>query len=160
MGKRGPAKTPTNLAVVRGERADRLNTNEPQPAAVEPTPPGWLSDDALDVWARYAPDLTAKKVLTAWDVEGFAAFCDAVVRRARASAHLEDEGEVVEVPVFARNGDLAGHRLERNQWSYAFKDADSQVQKWGGRFGLTPSERADISIAQEAANAGADLLTG
>jgi len=31
MGKRGPRPAPTGLRLVKGERASRLNTDEPQP---------------------------------------------------------------------------------------------------------------------------------
>lgn len=161
MGKRGPQPDPTPLKIVKGERADRINDAEPQPTDGDVAPPAWLSSEAKKVWGRYAPDLERKGVLTAWDVEAFAGFCDAVVRRSIAAKRIAEEGEVVEVPVFSRKGDLVGHRLERNQWSYALKDADAQIQKWGARFGLTPSERSQIVIRHEgSADDGEDLLTG
>lgn len=161
MGKRGPAKTPTELAVVKGERKDRLNRNEPQPSATDVDPPGWLSADARAVWARLAPDLQAKGVLTAWDVDAFASFCDAAARRATAAQELEEQGAVIDLPVFNKNGELTGHRVGRNPWALELKDADAQLHRWGARFGLTPSDRTSLSVGEERRGGSTeDLLTG
>ena len=161
MGKRGPAPAPTKLRLLHGEQKknpDRINRHEPQPGSAKVRPPAWLSGNARKVWRRLAPSLEANKVLTAWDVEAFAGFCDAVVRRAEAAENLEIEGEVVDLPVFNKNGELTGHRRGRNPWAYALKDADAQVQRWGARFGLTPSDRSQIKLPTGGAT-GDDLLS-
>jgi P27 family predicted phage terminase small subunit len=158
MGKRGPAPKPTALRVLHGERQSKRR-QEPIPAQAEVRPPAWLSRKAKAVWRRLAPDLEARGVLTCWDVEAFAGYVDAVVRRSEAARHLEHEGEVTEQPVFDRNGCLTGHRLARSPWSYVFKDADQQVQRWGARFGLTPSERGQIKLPNPGNDEDDDLLT-
>lgn len=149
MGKRGPAPKPTNLRVLDGDRKDRINTSEPVPADVDVAPPDWLSEDARAVWERLAGDLRRKGVLTGWDVEAYAIYCDAVVRRARAARHLEAEGEVIETPVFNKNGEQTGSRTAKNPWALVLQEADSQAQRWSARFGLTPSDRAALSIGGE-----------
>lgn len=159
MGKRGPAKTPTNLAVVRGVRKDRVNTSEPKPST-SVTAPEWLSADAVQVWDALAPDLVRKSVLTAWDVEAFACWCDAVVRRRTAARTLRSQGEVIEMPVFNKNGDETGCRMGKNPWTLVLNEADAQVQKYGARFGLTPSDRADLHIGEAGHEPGEDLLSG
>ncbi|MGN9912649.1 hypothetical protein ACTMTJ_34445 [Phytohabitans sp. LJ34] len=53
-------------------------------------------------------------MLTAWDVEAFAVTCDEAARRRRAAAAVAKEGEVVELEVFGKNGELTGHRKTRN----------------------------------------------
>jgi P27 family predicted phage terminase small subunit len=160
MGKRGPAKTPTQVAILHGYRKDRINHTEPKPAAIEVKPPSWLDTSSRTVWKNLAPDLIAKGVLTAWDVEAFANWCDAVTRRRRAARALRDEGEVVEAPVFNKNGEQTGVRHVRNQWLLVLRDADAQVQRYGARFGLTPSDRADLAIGEADRDPDADLLTG
>lgn len=160
MGKRGPAKTPTKLALVKGERSDRVNEAEPEPDG-EVAAPAWLSGDASQVWDTYAPDLISKQVLTAWDVEAFANWCDAVVRRRRAAQHLDDEGEVVDLPVFNKNGDHTGDRKGKNPWQLVWNEADAQIQRYGARFGMTPSDRASISVGEERkGGSNEDFLTG
>jgi P27 family predicted phage terminase small subunit len=160
VGRRGPAKTPTNLAVVRGERKDRINTNEPRPAELEVSPPEWLGDEARGVWSRLAGDLKAKGVLTAWDTEAFASWCDAVVRRRGAVEHLQLQGEVIELPVYNKNGELTGSRMAKNPWTFVLNEADAQMQKYAARFGLTPSDRASLSIGGDRRGTDDDLLTG
>ncbi|MFE9337754.1 phage terminase small subunit P27 family [Streptomyces sp. NPDC007063] len=160
MGKRGPAKKPTNLAVLHGDRKDRVNTTEPKPSVLDVSPPDWLDDAAHSVWERIAPDLETKGVLTAWDTEAFACWCDAVVRRRRAAEHLRREGEVTEQPVFNKNGEETGRRVAKNPWTLVLNEADAQVQRYGARFGLTPSDRADLHIGEAGSDPDADLLTG
>ena len=158
MGKRGPAPKPTGLRVLHGDRKDRINTDEPQPDAAEVRPPTWLSDDAREVWEAFADDLEAKRVLTAWDTEAFAAWCDAVVRRRDAADHIAEEGAVVEMPVFNKNGDLTGTRRGKNPWLLALDAADAQVRAYGARFGLTPSDRAQLKIPNQSEGLGAERL--
>lgn len=160
MGRRGPAKTPTSLAVVRGERKDRINTNEPKPAVLEVVPPEWLGDEAREVWSLLAPDLKTKGVLTAWDTEAFASWCDSVIRRRTAAEHLRLQGEVIELPVYNKNGEPTGTRMAKNPWTFVLNEADAQMQKYAARFGLTPSDRAGLSIGKGSADADDDLLTG
>lgn len=158
MGKRGPAGKPTALRVLHGDRKDRINTDEPKPDAGDVVPPLWLTDAAVEVWEHYAPDLEAKKVLTPWDAEAFACWCDAVVRRRRAAEALEDEGEVIEAPVYNKNGDVTGHRKVKNPWCLVLGEADGQVQRYGARFGLTPSDRAGLKIGDGGEGAGPERL--
>lgn len=55
MGKRGPAPKPTALRVLHGDRKDRINDAEPQPAEGEVTAPEELSDDARAIWDQLPP---------------------------------------------------------------------------------------------------------
>lgn len=160
MGKRGPAGKPTELRILHGDRADRINTNEPKPDALEVAPPEWLAGEALEVWHHLAADLKAKKVLTAWDVEAYATWCDAVARRRTAVRKLREQGEVIELPVFNKNGEHTGDRVGKNPWTLVLNEADAQVQKYGARFGLTPSDRAALTIGDGDRDDDADLLTG
>lgn len=160
MGKRGPAKTPTQVAILHGYRKDRINHSEPRPATIEVRPPAWLDTSSRTVWKHLAPDLITKGVLTTWDTEAFACWCDAVTRRRRAAKALREEGEVVELPVFDKNGEQTGARLGRNPWLLVLNQADAQVQRHGARFGLTPSDRADLAIGEADRDPDADLLTG
>lgn len=160
MGKRGPHPAPTALKVVRGTREDRVNTGEPVPDRAVVEPPGWLAGVALTIWEHYAPDLTRQGVLTAWDVEAFGACCDAAARRRKAVAAIADEGEVIDLPVFNKNGEETGTRRGRNPWLIVLNQADAQLRSWVGRFGLSPSDRAQISGGDRRRDPHEDLLTG
>ena len=159
MGKRGKPPAPTALKLVRGDRRSRVNRNEPIPPPADPAAPSWLTADALVVWKRLAPSLERSGVLTVWDVDVFAGFCTAVALRGEAERHIQEEGAVVEAPVFNKNGDITGHRLQRNQWLLVAKQAFDEVSRSGARFGLTPSDRAQINLGTNT-EAEDDLLTG
>lgn len=148
MGKRGPAKTPTNLAVVRGEtRPSRVNHNEPTPPTTLPEPPEYLDLDALGVWRRLAPSLHTRGVLTAWDVDAFAAFCTAVVMHRRAVELVNREGAVI------RNGSVRA----KHPGMQVIRDQAAMMVTLGGRFGLTPADRANIRLDDEEAGDGGIL---
>lgn len=163
MGRGGqgrPAK-PTRLKVLEGDRKDRVNTTEPIPFDVEVVPPAWLvaldheaevgTETALDVWHRLAPDLIRTKVLTAWDVEAFAVFCDAVVNHRRAAEQVSREGVTGEG---ARGG------IVKHPAVTATKDYAEIMVRYGARFGLTPTDRASLSLGQEHKDPTEDLLSG
>ena len=162
MGRGGqgrPAK-PTPLKVLHGDRKDRLNQTEPVPDEGAIEPPGWLveldrqaeagTETALDVWHRLAPDLIRKRVLTSWDVEAFAVYCDAVVGHRRAAAQVAEQGLTVQ-----------GVRgVVKNPTLTALKDYAEIVSRYGARFGLTPSDRASLSVGGEQRDPKDDLLSG
>ncbi len=163
MGRRGPRPAPTALKLVQGTRDDRVNTDEPVPeATAEPMrPPTWLdgNDVATQIWAEYAPDLQRQGVLTAWDVEAFAICCETAARRRRAVARIKAEGEIVTVPVFDRNGKPTGVREVRSPWLTVLAQADRQLLSWAARFGLTPSDRAQLGGGSKQRDPYEDLLT-
>lgn len=161
VGKRGPAPAPTSLKVVRGTRESRINRDEPQPSSSDVVAPAWLTvadgeteqghESALDVWRRMAPDLTSRGVLTAWDVEAFAVYCDAVVHFRQASLEVTRTGMTIE----GARGSV------KNPAVTAAKDYADLMQRYGARFGLTPSDRASLSVkGDEDAGKGAERLLG
>lgn len=154
-GKGRPSK-PTSLKLVDGTRKDRVNDAEPIPTEADIEPPGWLDPAALDVWEQYAPDLIATKVLTLWDVHAFAEWCDAASTVAFAAERLAVEGHVVEQDVFDRNGKPTGTRVVTNPWFYIQTRALEITAKRAARFGLTPAERAGISVDRGGPAAGED----
>lgn len=160
VGARGPAKRPTKIAILHGERKDRLNANEPKPDLGEVVPPEWLGAPAVEVWNELAADLKRKGVLTPWDVEAYGRYCDVVVRWRKASAELAEHGEVVEQTVFGKNGEPTGTRLAKSPWTMVLREADSQLQRYAARFGLTPSDRANLSLGEGSQDEDDDLLTG
>lgn len=146
MGARGPKPKPTNLRVLHGDKKSRINKNEPIPSDAEVRIPGHLSDGATAVWDRLAPELVERGVLTTWDVDEFAAFCDAADRTERSRRTLDAQGEVTEQAVFDRNGKQTGYRVAQNPWFQIWKTSNELMQKFGARFGLSPSERSQIKV--------------
>lgn len=138
----GRPRKPTALKVLHGDRADRMPGGEPQPAAGDPAPPFVLTKAAREVWDRLAPDLHAKGVLTSWDVDAFAEFCEAVtiLRSKRRSARRRAQpGE---------SSPMAEYRA-----------AMQVVTTLGSRFGLTPADRAKLSVPASEDDSSDDLLS-
>lgn len=131
-----PAK-PTNLKVLHGDRPDRINRAEPVPGQGDVVAPKWLDGDGLAVWNELAPDLIRQGVLTAWDVEAFAMACDQVRLYRQAKARVKRDG----VMIAGTRGVLIRHPMLQVQ-----RDAAATFAQLASRFGLTPSDRAKLSI--------------
>lgn len=150
MGKRGPAKTPTALAVARGEtRPSRVNHDAPDPPSDRAEPPEYLDLDALGVWHRLAPSLEARGILTAWDADVFAAYCTAVVHHRRAVKAVNSTNVMLG----------RGATLHKHPALQVVRDQAALIVTLGGRFGLTPSDRSQIRLeAPAGSDDGYDLL--
>ena len=138
----GRPPKPTHLKVLHGDRADRINTSEPVPDKAPIEPPFKLTKQAQDVWDRLAPDRIKKGVLTPWDVDAFAEFCEAVVilRGKRRGAKARPE---------------PGAPSPMSE----YKTAVSIVSTFGSRFGWTPSDRAKLTMPEaESRGKGAERL--
>lgn len=142
MGKRGPAKTPTELKVLRGTAAaDQLAEQVTAPDGDVPEPPEYLDLDAIGIWRRLAPTLHARGVLTAWDVDAFAAYCTAVVHHRRAVTLVNADGIITGT----------GRARAKHPALQVVRDQAAVMVQLGGRFGLTPADRANIAVAPEEA---------
>lgn len=149
MGSRGPAPKPTALRLLHGDQKSRINTEEPVPAAAGcPEPPEWLTEEAAAMWRRLAPDLHAKRVLTLWDVDAFAVVVSAYTTWKVAQQVVDAEG--ILVPGERGQVKHPAAQIARDQWG-VFSQA-------AGRFGLTPSDRAQLRTGG-GRDPGDDLLT-
>lgn len=129
-----PAK-PTHLKLLHGDdkkNPDRINDTEPVPNEGEIIPPFQLSVAGREIWDRLAPDRIAKGVLTSWDTDAFAEFCEALVilRSKRRAANRKAE---------------AGAPSPMTE----YKGAISVVATLGGRFGWTPSDRTKLVVGED-----------
>jgi P27 family predicted phage terminase small subunit len=88
------------------------------------------------VWRRLAPDLHRRGVLTAWDVDLFAFFCDLVVQTWRAREFLT-EGLLMK----GRRDGVITHPAWR-----IYRDCIIELRALAREFGLTPSARSMIRI--------------
>lgn len=160
-GGQGRPSKPTALKVLHGDKPSRINTNEPIPDQGDIRPPEWLvmldaessagTETALAVWHRMAPDLIAKGVLTAWDVEGLAVYCDAVIKHRQASIEVARNGMTIQ----------GSQGTTKNPAVTAMKDCAELMNRYGAKFGLTPSDRAALSLkGDDDGSKGAGRLLG
>lgn len=105
--------------------------------------------EAREIWDRLTPDLIAKRVLTAWDLDQMVVFCDAV-----ATYH---ECKVLMGREYTGRG--AGGGVIKSPYWQIMRDCQSMMAQIGSRYGLTPSDRASLTIdAGEGPSAGAERL--
>lgn len=162
MGRRGPPRAPSSVTELRGgHNSVNKNYARPSPGGVVPSVP--LSGEAEREWDRLVPDLVNRGVATHWDVEALTEMCETAARLREAREHLQEEGQVLQVPRVDRNGNVLFMQHQKNPWHAVWKDLSMQYMRLAGRFGLTPSDRAALDV--KAANAdskskGEDLLTG
>lgn len=148
MGKRGPAPRPSHLRALEGAREDSLNRDEPLPTELAViVPPVVLSVDAQAVWDRLAPDLIVKRVLTAWDVDAFSAYCRAVALFNGAASEVDRDGAATDRPY---RGSVASPAFR------AMVAAEKMMSSIGQRFGLTPGDRAQLKVDHGGSRSGAE----
>lgn len=150
--KGGRPRKPTNLHLLHGEsRPSRVNRNEPKPQlGVAVVAPEYLMPGARAVWDRVAPLLEMRGVLTAWDVDLFAIFCTAVEVHRQAAAMVAEHGLTSSGP----QGGLVKHPAVS-----VMREAAQTMTTVGGRFGLTPADRAAITVPpQEESGGGAAAI--
>ncbi|WP_440901640.1 phage terminase small subunit P27 family [Actinosynnema sp.] len=136
MGRRGPAAKPTSLRVLHGDRADRINSSEPVPPTQEVTCPDWASDGARAIWARLAPGLEQRGVLTAWDLDAFLILCEALSRYRQATTLITSSHLLVQ----------GAGGLVKNPALQIQAEAERMFLSYASRFGLTPSDRQAIKV--------------
>jgi len=86
-----------------------------------------------------SPSLHKRGVLTDWDVDAFGAFCTAVVHHRRAVELVNAEGIAPKV----------GKVRTKHPALQVARDQAALIVTLGGRFGLTPADRAGIKLAPE-----------
>lgn len=136
MAKPGPAPTPTHLRVVRGDRKDRINTNEPKPdKSKDPKCPSYLSADAKKIWKRTAKQLKAMGLLFEADQDVLAAYANAVANYQHATVLVDQQGLLVE----GRRDGWVTNPAVRVQ-----RDSATLIRMLASELGLTPSSRTRL----------------
>lgn len=142
----GRPSKPTNLKLLHGDdkkNPDRVNTSEPVPSSTDIVPPWPLTKAGQETWDRLAPDRIRTGVLSAWDVDAFALFCEAlVITRSKLSG--------------ARRKPEPGGASPMAE----FKTAVGIVSTLGSRFGWTPADRAKLTTEEGRRDPSEDLLSG
>lgn len=136
---RGRKPLPTSLKVLRGCRPSRMNKNEPQPEAITPKMPEWLSPEAQQKWRELVAILSPAKILTVADGEGLAVLSMEWATMVKANAELEATGGlVVRSP--------GGQPIQNPNLAIRDKAAE-KVHKLLVEYGLTPSSRSRVHAA-------------
>jgi len=114
----GRPPTPTALKKLRGEtRKCRLTKNEPQPP-LGAQPPPWMTRAGRKVWTYLAPIVADMRVLTVADAAALSNTCELLAEFQRQCRDGRPSTK------------LAG-----------------EIRQHLGRFGLTPADRARLTVA-------------
>jgi P27 family predicted phage terminase small subunit len=137
----GRKRKPTVLKGIDGGLAPKKAASgpaEPKPETAKIVRPQMLTPRARVHWDRLAPDLIKQGVLTFWDVNLFAAYCEAAARFDAARTLVTKHGLLVP-------GRTAG-QLVKNPAVQIQRDASDEMMRIGARFGLSPAERAGLQV--------------
>jgi P27 family predicted phage terminase small subunit len=142
----GPKPKPTHLKLITGNlRTSRLNTAEPKPKVLIPTPPRELSADARKEWKKVSRQLLVVGVLTGLDRTTLAAYCQAYGRwmqAERALAEMATRDPLMSgLLVKTSNGNPIHNPLV----SIANK-AMADTVRYATELGMTPSSRSRVRV--------------
>ncbi len=156
MGKRGPAPTPTNLRVLRGNPGQRaLPQNEPKPRPVAPARPTWLDPEAKREWKRIAPELERLGLLTALDGAALTAYCETWATFVRARRELRAYVRANKTIMLEYVNQAGAANLMPHPAIKVAREAAAQLKVFAAQFGLTPAARTGIEVPGP--DEGADL---
>jgi P27 family predicted phage terminase small subunit len=140
MGKRGPAKEPTALKIVKGTASPEDADLEPTPAPgdlVAPTQDGnELDDEVREVWDYTVAQLEGMGLAHPSDRDALLCYCEAVVAHRKASAAIARSGLLLRTQ--------RGGTYMRNPLLVVQRDSAALVRAFAREFGLTPSARSDF----------------
>ena len=138
-------RVPTKLRILRGDRADRINTMEPQaPAITADEMPDYLEGLAVTKWRELFSVLNSVAVLTETDREALARYCDLYRYWRQVRQVLIDQGNTY--PVLNDKGEVK-YIAQRPEVSI-HKTLVQQMRQLEGDFGLNPTSRAGLRVAQ------------
>ena len=151
MATRGRKPKPTVVKMLEGNPGKRqLNLFEPRPER-EMKPlraPEWLEKEAKAEWNRLNKNLFELGLLTKFDVQAFALYCQAYARWREAEEFITQHGSIVKTS--------KGGWQQVPQVSIAHQNQKIMLQA-AAEFGLTPSSRSRM-IADQAVSKESDEM--
>lgn len=151
MAKTGPAPKPVELKLVEGNPGRRPLPEVPKPSVSPevPKPPAVLNADGKRLWNRVAPELYRLGLLTDLDLESLTALCITWQHAKDAADLIRKQGIVVDLPVFRKDGEIAGYRTQRHPAAQTLRDSLAQFKAFAAEFGMTPSARTRFSMPKD-----------
>jgi len=149
---RGRKPKPISLQISEGDtrRRGRLKLSTkaiPQPAHGLPDCPRYLRGKARGAWNLWRAELEAMDLDAAVDAMTLAAACMNYATCVKAHLKIEQQGEVIEEPIIARDsGKVLGSRIKKNPWVAIRADAHRLLLAFASEFGLAPAARTRLSV--------------
>jgi len=138
----GRKPLPTHLKLVKGTaRPHRLNKAEPKPTVAVPEPPSHLDERARAKFADMAAMLARHGVMTELDAGALSRYAVVWCRWIDAEAEIKRRGPVVKTE---------GGNIIQNPFLAVANKCLLQMAQLESEFGLTPSSRSRIRMAEPA----------
>lgn len=138
----GRKPLPTHLKLVKGTaRPHRLNKDEPKPTVAVPEPPSHLDERARAKFAAMAEMLARHGVMTELDTGALSRYVVVWCRWVDAEAEIKRRGPVVKTE---------GGNIIQNPFLAVANKCLLQMAQLESEFGLTPSSRSRIRMAEPA----------
>lgn len=140
---------PEAIRDLEGDRSKGKSAygDTPKPKRGAPTPPHWLTSEALAEWGRIVPELETIGLLSVVDRAALTAYVTSWATFAECAQDIDSRGVMVE----GRDGNLVKNPSVSMQ-----RDALAQIKAWCTEFGLTPSARARMQLPSEGGGSGED----
>ena len=141
MGRRGPAKEPTVLKLLKGNPGcRRINKLEPQPSKDAINPPAWLTGVSLKKWNELVPQLIELGVMTNVDVEAIARYCTMHEQFLRTLAEVRAGRDIFEI----KDSNGKTKYIQATPWATMLTKVSAMMLRVEQEFGLTSSSRSGI----------------
>ena len=138
----GRKPLPTHLKLVKGTaRPHRLNKDEPKPPVAVPEPPAHLDERARTRFTGMATMLARHGVMTELDAGALARYAVIWCRWIEAEAEVKRRGSVAKTE---------GGNIIQNPFLAVANKCLAQMAQIESEFGLTPSSRSRIRMAEPA----------
>lgn len=135
---KGRKPKPSNLKLIQGNPGHRpVNKNEPTPEREIPSPPDFMSKDALIEWGRVTEHLFKLGLLTDIDRATLVGYCESWSQYKEAKEKLQKTGLIIKTT----NGNIIQNPLV----GIANKSLE-MMNKLAAEFGMTPSSRSRINV--------------
>lgn len=150
---RGLVPAPTNVRILRGDRKDRINYNEPSPRDGDLTCPPDVTAEVREVWEYTVYHMKSMNIEKPMDRDALRCYCEAVATHRQASRQVAEEG----ITIRGERGTV------RNPAVSVQLAAATTVRHLAHEFGFTPSARSGIRVGEANKPPATDasrLLTG
>ena len=141
----GRKPLPTHLKLVKGTaRPHRMNKAEPKPVVAVPAPPDHLDEEASTKFTEMAEMLARHGVMTELDNGALARYVVIWRRWIEAEQEVKRRGHVVKT---------SNDNIIQNPFLAVANKCLAQMHQIEAEFGLTPSSRSRIRVAEPAETA-------
>jgi P27 family predicted phage terminase small subunit len=112
-----------------------------------PTPPTFLIPHAKRIWKELIADFGDINLVTPADKYTYGMMCQALARVIEGEKVLTKTGLIVEEPVINRHGNFTGQvKIKAHPMIAVVKMYSALANQIGARFGLSPGDRARITM--------------